>query len=79
VAYEVPRLVVELELQLPAYTTATTTWDPSHVCKLHHSSQHHQIPDTLSKARDQTHVFTDTSQLILLGHKGNSRKKIFFF
>ena len=30
---EVPRLSVQLELQLPAYatTTATTTWDPSHV------------------------------------------------
>ena len=26
---EVPRLGVKLELQLPAYTTATATWDPS--------------------------------------------------
>ena len=26
---EVPRLGVELELQLPAYTTATVTQDPS--------------------------------------------------
>ena len=25
---EVPRLVVELELQLLAYTTTTATWDP---------------------------------------------------
>ena len=29
---EVPRLGVELELQLPAYTTATATWDPSRTC-----------------------------------------------
>ena len=28
---EVPRLRVELELQLPAYTTATATQDPSRV------------------------------------------------
>ena len=35
---EIPRLEVELELQLPAYTTATVTWDPSHICYLHHSS-----------------------------------------
>ena len=28
---EVPRLGVESELQLPAYPTATATWDPSHV------------------------------------------------
>ena len=26
---EVPRLGIELELQLPAYTTATATWDPA--------------------------------------------------
>ena len=35
---EVPRLGVELELQLPAHTTATAAWDPSHICDLHHSS-----------------------------------------
>ena len=28
---EVPRLVVELELQLPVYTTATAVWDPSRI------------------------------------------------
>ena len=31
---EVPRLGVELELQLPTYTTATEMWDPSCVCDL---------------------------------------------
>ena len=40
---EVPRLVVELELQLSAYTTATAMWDPSHVCNLSHSSRQRRI------------------------------------
>ena len=35
---EVPRLGVNLELQLPAYARATATQDPSCVCDLHHSS-----------------------------------------
>ena len=34
---KVPRLRVELELQLPTYTTATAALDPSHICNLHHS------------------------------------------
>ena len=33
-AKETPRLGVESELQLPAYTTATATRDPIHVCNL---------------------------------------------
>ena len=36
---EVPTLGVELELRLPAYTTATATPDPSCICSLCHSSQ----------------------------------------
>ena len=52
---EVPRLGVESELQLLPYTTATATWDPSHICSLHHSSQQCQIHNPPSKARDQTH------------------------
>ena len=35
---EVPRLRVKSEPQLPAYPTATATWDLSHACNLHHSS-----------------------------------------
>ena len=35
---EVPRLGVQLELQLPAYTTAIAMQDPSRTCDLHHSS-----------------------------------------
>ena len=55
---EVPRLRVESELQMPAYTTATATPDPSFVCDLHHSSWQHWILNPLSKARDQTHILT---------------------
>ena len=60
---EVPRLEVKLELRLPAYTTVTATWDPSHVCNLHHSSRQRQILNPLSKGRDQTHNLMDTSQV----------------
>ena len=34
---EVSRLGVQLELQLPAYTAATATLDPSQICHLCHS------------------------------------------
>ena len=37
------------QLQLLAYTTTTAMWDPSCICKLHHSSRQCQI---LSEARD---------------------------
>ena len=47
----VPRLGIELELQLPAYTAAR---NQSHVCNLHHSSWQHQIFNPLIEARDQT-------------------------
>ena len=49
---EVPRLEVQLELQLPAYTTATATPDLSRVFDLHHSSWQHWILNPLSGARD---------------------------
>ena len=49
---------VELELQLPVYTTAT--WDPSCVCDLYHSSHQCWILNPLSEARDRIHVLTDT-------------------
>ena len=48
---EIPRLGVTLELQLPAYTTATSTPDLRHVCDLHHSSRQRWILNPLSKAR----------------------------
>ena len=58
---EVPRLGVKSELQLPAYTTATATRDPSRICNLHHNSWQHQIFNPLSEARDQTRVLMATS------------------
>ena len=51
---EVPRLGVESELQLLTYTTATATWDLSHVLNLYPSSQQHRILKPLSEARDRT-------------------------
>jgi len=54
---EIPRL------QLPAYTTATATQDPSHICNLYHSSWQHWILNPLNKTRDQNHIFMDASQV----------------
>ena len=50
---EVPKLGVELELQLLTYTTATAMPDPSQLCNLCCSLQQHQVLNPLSKARDQ--------------------------
>ena len=58
---EVPRLGVELELQLPAYATATAMPDLSHICDLHCSFRQHRILNSLSEARDLTHILMDTS------------------
>ena len=62
VAQEVSGLGVESELQLPAYTTATTTPDPSHICDLHHSSRQHRILNPLSEARDQIRILMAPSR-----------------
>ena len=58
---EIPRLGVNLELQLPAYTTATATQVLSHICELHHSLWQRWILNPLSGARNRTHIFMDTS------------------
>ena len=60
---EVPRLGVESELQLLAYTTATATRDPSRVLDLHHSSQKCRILNPLSEDRDRTHMLMDPSRV----------------
>ena len=57
---EVPKLRAELELQLPAYATATATQDLSRICNLYHSSWQHQILNLLIKARDQTRILRET-------------------
>ena len=70
---EIPRLGVESELQLLAYTPATAMPDLSHICKLHHSSRQHWILNPLMEARDQTCILMDTGQVLnLLSHNGNS-------
>ena len=58
---EILRPGVKSELQLPAYTIATATQNLSCICYLQHSSQQHWILNLLSKARNQTHIFMDTS------------------
>ena len=63
---EVPRPGVKSELYLPTYTTATAMRDPSCVCHLHHSSWQDQTLNPLSKARDQTFVLMNTSQIPFL-------------
>ena len=35
-----------------AYTTATATWAPSHICNLHHSMWQHGILNPISEAKD---------------------------
>ena len=68
---EVPRLRVESELQLPAYTPATATPDPSSVCDLHHSSWKPWILNPLSKARDHTSSWI-LDRFVTTGQDGNS-------
>ena len=70
-----PRLGVKPGLQLPATTTATAMQDPSHVYDLHHRPQQCQILNPLIKAKDQTHILTDTSWVPNpLSHNENSLK-----
>ena len=53
--------LLKLELQLPAYTTATAMPDLSQICHLHHSSWKRQIPDPLT--RDGIGILMDSSQI----------------
>ena len=58
---EVLRLGAELELQLPAYTTATAMKDLSHICNIYRGLQQCWILDLLIESRDQTCILMDTS------------------
>ena len=60
---DIPRLGFKSELQLPAYTTATATQAPRHVCDLHHSSRQRWIPSPPSEARDGTSILRNTGQI----------------
>ena len=58
---EAPRLGVEVELQVPAFATATATSILSRICDLHSSCQHWFL-NPLNEARDGTCVLMGTSQ-----------------
>ena len=76
---EVPRLGVNLELQLLAHTTTTAMPYLSCICNLHHSSWQCRILNSLSQTRDQTCILVDhhgsQSDSFLLCHDWN----YFFF
>ena len=59
--WKIPGVELELQLQLPVFTKATATRDPSWVCDLHHSSWQHRILNPLNGARNQTQIIMDTS------------------
>ena len=61
---EVLRLGFELELQLPAYTTAPATPDLSCICGLHCSLQQCQILNPLREATDRTCILAETVRLL---------------
>ena len=56
---EFPRLGVESELQLLAYTTATAKLDSSFNCDLSCSLWQHWILNPLSEVRGGTHILMD--------------------
>ena len=71
---------VELELQLPAYDTATAMQDLRCICDLSFSLQQRQILSPLREARDRTCILMDTSWVLhSLSHSGNSCHPFFFF
>ena len=75
---EVPRLGVESELQLPAYTTATARSDLSFVFDLCHSSRQHWILNPLSEAQGSNpQPHGSWSDSFLQCHDGNSEKNLF--
>ena len=78
---EVPRLGVELELQLPTYTTATAMRDVSH---LHRSSGQFWILNPQSEAKDGTccpHGYYSDSFLLSQGNsdKGFLKRSVLHF
>ena len=77
---EVPRLGLQLELQLPAYAMATAIPDPSCICDLHHGSQQHWILNPLNKAGDGTRNLIVPSWILFhCAMMGTPRFFFFFF
>uniref|UniRef100_A0A8D0N7I0 Calcium load-activated calcium channel n=1 Tax=Sus scrofa TaxID=9823 RepID=A0A8D0N7I0_PIG len=74
----VSMLGVKSELQLLAYTRAIAVPDPSRICDLCRSLRPHRILNPVSKARDRTCLFMDTSRILkLLSHNRSSPEFIF--
>ena len=63
---------VKSKLQLLAYTTATATRDPSHVCDLHPSSQQRWILNTEQGQGSNPSPHGYQWGLLPLSHRGNS-------
>ena len=73
-----PRLGVESELQLSAYTIAIP--DQSHICDLHCSLQQRQILNPLSEAWAWTHILMVPSHVLnLLSHNGDSIRSLYVY
>ena len=68
---EDPRLGVELELQLPAHTTATATRDPSQARDLHHGSQQRRILNPGGQGSNPHPPTRFLVRFVLLCHNGN--------
>ena len=60
---EVPRLGVNQSHSCWPIPQSQQLRDPSHICKLHHSSWQHWIPNPRSKAQDRTHILMDSSRI----------------
>ena len=60
-AHGSPQAGVELELQLPTYTTATPALHC--ICDLHHSSRQRRILNPLREARARTRILMDASRI----------------
>ena len=73
---EVPRLGVKLELHLPVYTTVTATPALRRIYDLRRSLWQCWILNPLSEAKNQTRILKDTSHVLNLSHKGNSKMLI---
>ena len=76
---EVPRLGVKLQLQLPAYTTATAT--PNLSMSATNTIAHGNAGsfNPMNKAGDQTCIFIDTSHVLNLLSQNRFNSPSFFF
>ena len=70
---EIPGWGVKSELQVQAYAIGTAMPDVSCVCDPLHSLQQHWILNLLNKARNQTCILMDTTQVLNpLSHNRNT-------